>query len=63
MKMNKSFEYLPKDKRKKIVVVCDDIRVHSGIATVAKEIVVGTCRDENQLMTKILCALENVRCS
>ena len=32
--MHKSFEYLPKDKRKKIVVICDDIRVHSGIATV-----------------------------
>ena len=47
MKMNKSFEYLPKDKRKKIVVVCDDIRVHSGIATVAKEIVLHTAHHFN----------------
>ncbi len=45
--MNKSFEYLPKDKRKKIVVICDDIRVHSGIATVAKEIVTHTCHHFN----------------
>ena len=45
--MNKSFEYLPKDKRKKIVVVCDDIRVHSGIATVAKEIVIHTSHHFN----------------
>ena len=45
--MNKSFEYLPKDKRKKIVVVCDDIRVHSGIATVAKEIVLHTAHHFN----------------
>eukprot|EP01046_Picozoa_sp_COSAG06_P009279 COSAG06_NODE_481_length_15160_cov_3.931479_25_plen_484_part_00 len=40
--MNKSFKHLPKDKRKKIMLVCDDIRVHSGVATVAKEIVCGT---------------------
>ena len=45
--MNKSFEYLPKDQRKKIVVICDDIRVHSGIATVAKEIVIHTAHHFN----------------
>jgi glycosyltransferase involved in cell wall biosynthesis len=45
--MNKSFEYLPKDKRKKIMLVCDDIRVHSGVATVAKEIVIATSHHFN----------------
>ena len=37
--MNKDFKYIPKDKRKKILLICDDIRVHSGVATIAKEIV------------------------
>ena len=41
--MNKSFKTLPKDQRKKIIIICDDIRVHSGVATVAKEIVTHTC--------------------
>ncbi len=45
--MNKSFKYLPKDKRKKILLICDDIRVHSGVATVAKEIVVHTAHHFN----------------
>ena len=40
--MNKKFEYLPKEQRKKILLICDDIRVHSGVATVAKEIVLHT---------------------
>ena len=45
--MNKSFKYLPKDQRKKILLICDDIRVHSGVATVAKEIVMHTCHHFN----------------
>jgi glycosyltransferase involved in cell wall biosynthesis len=45
--MNKDFKYLPKDKRKKILLICDDIRVHSGVATVAKEIVVHTAHHFN----------------
>tara|TARA_R110002020_G_scaffold372936_1_gene584332 strand:+ start:152 stop:1597 length:1446 start_codon:yes stop_codon:yes gene_type:complete len=45
--MNKDFKYLPKDERKKILLICDDIRVHSGVATVAKEIVVHTCQHFN----------------
>ena len=28
-------------------MICDDIRVHSGVATVAKEIVVHTCHHFN----------------
>ena len=45
--MNKDFKYLPKDKRKKIFLICDDIRVHSGVATVAREIVINTCQHFN----------------
>ena len=45
--MNKSFKHLPKEKRKKILLICDDIRVHSGVATVAKEIVLHTAQHFN----------------
>ena len=45
--MNKSFKHLPKDQRKKILLICDDIRVHSGVATVAKEIVLHTAHHFN----------------
>ena len=45
--MNKDFKYLPKDKRKKILLICDDIRVHSGVATVAKEMVLHTAQHFN----------------
>ena len=45
--MLKDFKYLPKEKRKKILLICDDIRVHSGIATVGKEIVVHTAQHFN----------------
>jgi glycosyltransferase involved in cell wall biosynthesis len=45
--MNKDFKYIPKEDRKKILLICDDIRVHSGIATVAKEIVIHTAQHFN----------------
>ena len=45
--MNKSFESLPKDKRKKIILISDDIRVHSGVATISKEIVEHTAHHFN----------------
>ena len=45
--MNKSYKYLPKEKRKKILLITDDIRVHSGVATVGKEIVMKTCHHYN----------------
>ena len=45
--MNSSFAYLPPQDRKKIMLICDDIRVHSGIATVAKEIVIHTAQHFN----------------
>ena len=41
------FGYLPPDKRKKILLICDDIRVHSGVATVAREIVFHTAQHFN----------------
>jgi glycosyltransferase involved in cell wall biosynthesis len=34
--------YIPKDQRKKILFMCDDIRMTSGISTMAREIVIGT---------------------
>ena len=39
--------YLPREERKKILLLCDDIRMHSGIATMAREIVVGTAHRFN----------------
>ncbi len=45
--MNKSFKHLPQNKRKKILLICDDIRVHSGVATIAKEIVIHTAHHFN----------------
>jgi len=45
--MNKDFKYLPKEDRKKILLICDDMRVHSGVATVAKEMVMNTCQHFN----------------
>ena len=47
--MNSSYKHIPKEDRKKILLLCDDIRVHSGVATVAKEIVLGTAHRFNWL--------------
>ena len=45
--MKEKFQYLPPNERKKILLICDDIRVHSGIATVAREIVIHTAHHFN----------------
>ena len=45
--MNSSFAYLPQNERKKILLLCDDIRVHSGVATIAREIVLNTAQHFN----------------
>jgi glycosyltransferase involved in cell wall biosynthesis len=45
--MNSSFAYLPSNQRKKILLICDDIRVHSGVATVARELVLNTAQHFN----------------
>jgi glycosyltransferase involved in cell wall biosynthesis len=39
--------YIPKEQRKKILILSDDIRTTSGIATMAREIVLGTCHHFN----------------
>ena len=39
--------YLPPNERKKILFICDDIRMHSGVATMAREIVLGTSHHFN----------------
>ena len=45
--INKDYKYLPKEDRKKILLICDDIRVHSGVATVAQQIVKKTIQHFN----------------
>ena len=45
--MNSSFAYLPQNERKKILLICDDIRVYSGVATVAREMVLNTAQHFN----------------
>ena len=45
--MKNKFKYLPPTERKKILLICDDIRVHSGVATVAREIVIHTSQHFN----------------
>lgn len=39
--------YIEKSKRKKILLLCDDIRMTSGISTMAREIVIGTAGHYN----------------
>jgi glycosyltransferase involved in cell wall biosynthesis len=39
--------YIPKDQRKKILLITDDIRVHSGVATVGRELVLNTSHRYN----------------
>ena len=45
--MESKFKHLPQNQRKKILLICDDIRVHSGVATVANEIVRATSHHFN----------------
>ena len=39
--------YIPKDQRKKILLLSDDIRTHSGVGTQARQIVLNTAHDFN----------------
>jgi len=39
--------YIPQSERKKILLLCDDLRTHSGIGTIAKEMVLHTCHQYN----------------
>jgi glycosyltransferase involved in cell wall biosynthesis len=45
--IEEKFGYLKPEDRKKILLICDDIRVHSGVATVAREIVFHTAQHFN----------------
>ena len=39
--------YIPQAQRKKILLLSDDIRTTSGIATMAREMILGTCHYYN----------------
>ena len=39
--------YLKPDQRKKILLICDDIRMPSGVANVGKELIINTCHHYN----------------
>ena len=45
--IEEKFGYLKPEDRKKVLLICDDIRVHSGVATVAREIVFHTSQHFN----------------
>ena len=45
--MTNKLGYLPKEERKKVLLLCDDIRMHSGIATMAREFVIGSAHHFN----------------
>ena len=47
--MTKQLGYIKKEQRKKILLLCDDIRMHSGIATMAREFVINTAHHFNWL--------------
>ena len=39
--------YIPKDQRKKILMLSDDIRTHSGVGNMAKEIIANSSHRYN----------------
>tara|TARA_R110001632_G_scaffold42647_4_gene108004 strand:+ start:386 stop:1813 length:1428 start_codon:yes stop_codon:yes gene_type:complete len=39
--------YIPKEQRKRILLLCDDLRLHSGVGNVAKEMVIHTSHHYN----------------
>ena len=45
--MEDKFRHLKQEDRKKILLLCDDIRMHSGIGSMGKEIVLGTAHHFN----------------
>ena len=45
--MKEKFSYVKREDRKKILLLSDDIRLHSGVATMAREIVVQTAHHFN----------------
>lgn len=45
--MKDKLGYLPQNQRKKILLLCDDVRFHSGVANVAKDIIIETAHHFN----------------
>ena len=45
--MKDKFRFLPKEERKKILLLSDDIRLHSGVGTMAREIVINSAHHFN----------------
>jgi hypothetical protein len=45
--MKEKIGYLPKDERRRILLLTDDIRLHSGVAHIAREMVINTCHHYN----------------
>jgi hypothetical protein len=45
--MKEKFGYIPPSQRKKIILICDDIRVHSGVGSIGREIVIHTAHHFN----------------
>ena len=41
------FEYIPKEKRKNILLLSDDLRLSSGVGTVSRTFVTGTAHRYN----------------
>ena len=39
--------YIPRDKRKKVLMLSDDIRTHSGVGNMAKEIIINSAHHFN----------------
>ena len=39
--------YIPRDQRKKILLLSDDIRTHSGVGNMAKEIIINSAHHYN----------------
>lgn len=45
--MKNSYKFLPQEDRKKILLLCDDIRYHSGVGNMAREIVINSAQHFN----------------
>jgi glycosyltransferase involved in cell wall biosynthesis len=45
--MQNKFQYVPKDQRKKILLITDDIRFPSGVGSMGREIILHTCHHFN----------------
>ena len=51
--MSEKKGYIPKDQRKKILFLADDMRVTSGVGTMAREIIEGTAHRFNWVQVAV----------